>query len=84
MERCKNPNLLDFGSPEGAFLTFFGRTDLRKGVSRAKLREEFDFEVRLAVAPQNLGKNVEKRCATAKKFANEKFLTSKNEMSGIV
>ena len=55
------------------FSTFFGRTDLRKGVSRAKFREESDFEVRLAVAPQNLGKNVEKRCATAKKIANNFF-----------
>ena len=65
-------------------MTFFGRTDLRKGVSRAKFREESDFEVRLVVAPQNLSKNVEKRCATAKKIAKKTFLMSKNEMSGIV
>ena len=70
-------------SAEGVFSTFFGRTDLRKGVSRAKFREESDFEVRLVVAPQNLSKNVEKRCATAKKNAIF-FLMSKNEMSGIV
>ena len=48
------------------FLAFFSRTDLRKGVSRAKFREEFDGEVRLAVAPSNLGENVEKLCARRK------------------
>ena len=33
-------------------LTFFGRTDLRISLSRAKFDEEADFEVRSAVAPQ--------------------------------
>ena len=31
----------------------FGRTDLRKAVSGAKFDGQADFEVRLAVAPQN-------------------------------
>ena len=39
---------------------FFGRTDLRKGVSRAKFHGRSDFEVRLAVAPQNPSQNSEK------------------------
>ena len=34
-------------------LTFFGRTDLRISLSRAKFDEEVDFEVRSAVALQN-------------------------------
>ncbi len=34
------------------FMTIFGRTDLRKSLSRAKFHEESDFEVGLAVAPQ--------------------------------
>ena len=33
-------------------LMIFGRTDLRKGVSKAKFDEEADFEVRSAEAPQ--------------------------------
>ena len=36
------------------------RTDLRKGVSRAKFDEEADGEVRLAVAPQKPCQNNEK------------------------
>ena len=38
----------------------FGRTDLRKGVSKAKFDAESDFDVRLAVAPQKPGQNNEK------------------------
>ena len=38
----------------------FGRTDLRKGVSRAKFDAESDFEVHLAVAPQKPCHNSEK------------------------
>ena len=49
------------------FPPFFERTDLRKSVPRAKFREESDFEVRLAVAPPNLDKNVEKQCSRRKK-----------------
>ena len=53
-------------------LTISGHTELRIGVSRAKFREEFDGEVRLAVAPSNLCKNFEKRCARRKKIAKRK------------
>ena len=35
----------------------FGRTDLRKGASKAKFDAGSDFEVRLAVAPQKPGQN---------------------------
>ena len=45
----------------GIFSSIFGRTDLRKGVSRAKFYEKFDGDVRLPIAPTNLGKNVETR-----------------------
>ena len=38
------------------FSIFFGRTDLRKGVSRAKFCGESDFEVHLSVAPPKLDK----------------------------
>ena len=38
----------------------FGRTDLRKLVSGAKFDEEYDFDVRLAVAPQKPDQNNEK------------------------
>ena len=41
-------------------LTFFGRTDLRISLSRAKFDEEVDFEVRSAVALQNLHQISEK------------------------
>ena len=61
---------------------FFGRTDLRKGVSRAKFHGRSDFEVRLAVARPNLDKNVEKQCSR-QKIVIEIFSKSKNEMWGI-
>ena len=35
------------------FWTFFGRTELILGASKAKYCEELDFEVRFHVAPQN-------------------------------
>ena len=38
----------------------FGRTDLRKGASKAKFDAGSDFEVRLAVAPQKPSQNSEK------------------------
>ena len=62
----------------------FGRTDLRKGVSGAKFDGQADFEVRLAVAPQNPGQNDEKLIFRSENFADENFSASKNEMSGIV
>ncbi len=40
---------------------FFGRTDLRIGVSGAKFDAEVDFEIRFAPAPPKLDKNLEKR-----------------------
>ena len=62
----------------------FGRTDLRKGVSRAKFDAESDFEVHLAVAPQKPCQNSEKTIFRPEKFAKQFFSASKNEMSGIV
>ena len=66
----------------------FGRTDLRKGVSRAKFDAESDFEVHLAVAPQKPCQNSEKTIFRSESFAEEIFSkicsTSKNEMSVIV
>ena len=47
----------------------FGRTDLRISVSRAKFDAKSDFEVRLAVAPQKPGQNIEKLIFRSKKFA---------------
>ena len=41
------------------FLTIFGRTDLRIGVSGAKFDAEVDFEVRFAPAPPKLDKNLD-------------------------
>ena len=65
-------------------LTFFGRTDLRISLSRAKFDVEVDFEVRSAVALQNSRQIDEKRNFRSKIFAEKKFLVSKNETSGIV
>ena len=48
----------------------FGRTDLRKGVSRAKFDAESDFEVHLAVAPQKHCQNSEKTIFRPEKFAD--------------
>ena len=61
-----------------------GRTELMRCVSRTKNCEEFDGEVRLAVEPSNLGEKIEKRSAERKQIENDLFLTSKNEMLGIV
>ena len=47
----------------------FGRTDLRKGVSRAKFDAESDFEVHLAVAPQKPCQNNEKTIFRPEKLA---------------
>ena len=64
------------------FSSFYGRTDLRKDVSRAKFREESDFEVRLAVALQKPDQNNEKLILGSKIFVENFFSTSKHEMSG--
>ena len=53
-------------------IQIFGRTDLRKGVSEAKFDAESAFEVRLAVAPPNLDKNVEKQFSK-EKIVNKNF-----------
>ena len=46
----------------------FGRTDLRIGLSGAKFREQSDFEVRLAVAPQKPSKKDKKLIFRSNKF----------------
>ena len=48
----------------------FGRTDLRKGVSRAKFDAESDFEVHLAVAPQKPCQNSEKTILRPEQLAD--------------
>jgi len=62
----------------------FGYTDFRKDVSKAKFDAEFDFEVRLSVASQKPGQNIEKLIFRSNKFADFFCFASKNEMSGIV
>ena len=62
----------------------FGRTDLWKSLSRAKFDEESDFEVRLAVAPQNPFQKGQKRNFRSENFAKKHFSASKNETLGIV
>ena len=57
---------------------FFGRTDLRTSVSRAKFDAESDFEVRLAVAPPNSAENDEKLISKDKTFSEKIFGASKN------
>ena len=52
------------------FYRFFGRTDLRKSVSRAKFDAESDFEVRLAVALQKPDQNNEKLILGSKIFVD--------------
>ena len=49
----------------------FGRTDLRKGVSRAKFDAESDFEVQLAVAPPKSTKNDKKLISEIEKIRVE-------------
>ena len=68
-----------FGDPR-----IFGRTDLWKSLSRAKFDEESDFEVRLAVAPQNPRQKGQKRNFRSENFANFFFSAPKNETLGIV
>ena len=54
------------------FITFFGRTDLRTGASKAKFDSESDFEVCFAVDPPKPGKNYEKLIFRSEKFAEKK------------
>ena len=65
-------------------LRFFGRTDLRISLSRAKFDVEADFDVRSAVAPPKPGQIGKKRNFRSKIFAQKIFVASKNETSGIV
>ena len=55
------------------FWTFFGRTELILGASKAKYCEELDFEVRFHVAPPNPDKNTEKRISETEKYPEKKF-----------
>ena len=55
------------------FCTFFGRTELILGASKAKYCEELDFEVHFHVAPQNPDKNTEKRISVTEISAGKKF-----------
>ena len=64
------------------FMAIFGRTDLRKSLSRAKFDEESDFEVRLAVAPQKPRQIREKRNFETEKF--RKFFSHVEKVSALV
>ena len=66
------------------FWTFFGRTELILGASKAKYCEELDFEVHFHVAPPNPDKNTEKRISETEKYPEKKVRVSKQKMSGIV
>ena len=56
------------------FWTFFGRTELILGASKAKYCEELDFEVRFHVAPQNLDKITDKSgFPRPKQFRTKRF-----------
>ena len=66
------------------FWTFFGRTELILGASKAKYCEELDFEVRFHVAPHNPDKKTEKRISETENNPDKKVRGSKNKMSGIV
>ena len=72
-----------FGNPGiSANPRFFGRTDLwinLSTTSRPKFDEESDFEVRLAVAPQKQRQISEKQNYRSEIFAEQFFLSSKNE-----
>ena len=65
------------------FWTFFGRTELILGASKAKYCEELDFEVRFHVAPQNPDKNTEKRISKTRKYPGKKKF-GRRKMSGMV
>ena len=62
----------------------FGRTDLRIGGSEAKFDVQADGDVRFAAAPPKPHKISEKLIFGSENFAEHFFLTSKNEMLGIV
>ena len=53
-------------------LTFFGRTDLRISLSRAKFDVEVDFDVCFAVARQNRRQISEKQKFCSENFAEKK------------
>ena len=54
-------------------LMFFGHTDLRISLSKAKFDGEVDFEVRSAVAPKNSNQISEKPTFSSEIFAKKKF-----------
>ena len=64
------------------FLTIFGRTDLRIGVSGSKFDAEADSQLRFAVAPQKHSKSYEKLIVRSKNFANICFWHQKMKCRG--
>ena len=56
---------------------FFGRTDLRKGVSQAKFDVEADFDVKKSLAPPKSSENHEKPKKKCKKIFEKKFQRQK-------
>ena len=57
----------------------FGRTDLRKGVSEAKLLREVDFDVKNCPAPPKMAENREKPKKNPKNFPKKNFRRQKIE-----
>ena len=66
------------------FSSMFGRTDLIIGASKAKNREEFDFDVHLPAETQKLVQTSKKCCPTLKNFVDKNFCRPKIELTGIV
>ena len=58
---------------------FFGRTNLRISLSRAKFDEEVYFEVRSAVAPQNNTPNQRNTKFSIRDFSQQIFSASKTK-----
>ena len=59
----------------------FGRTDLRKGVSEAKLLREVDFDVKNCLAPPKSAENREKPKKIRKNFRKKFFGVKKSKVA---
>ena len=73
-----------FAAAKIMFSIKLARTDLRISLSRAKLDEATDFDVRVAVDRQKPRLLGEKQNFRSKNLVEKIFLASKNEMLGII
>ena len=62
------------------FCTFFDRTELILGASKAKYCEELDFETRFYVAPQDPAKNTKARIFETGQIRKKKFDLEKSNV----